>query len=238
MTSTASTQAVVIGDVAHHYGSRPVLRGITLELRAGTVGLLGPNGAGKTTLIRVLARSLVPSAGAVQYPAVDGDVDPVGYLPQEPALLWHFTAREFLEYVAWLRRVPARRASAAAQTALESVDLADRADEKIRGLSGGMRQRIGLAASIFNEPKLLLLDEPTNGLDLEQRMHFRQILRRLAPEAITVMSSHLTEDVAPVCDNIVVLREGRLAFCGSLQGCVTCPRMRRDRTSRMSTPPT
>jgi len=96
--------------------------------------------------------------------------------------------------------------------------LAARADEKIRRLSGGMRQRVGLAASVVNEPRLLLLDEPTNGLDLEQRLQFRELVRSLAPDAITIISSHLTEDLAPICDHVIVLREGRVAFHGTLRG--------------------
>ena len=210
-------RSLAVAGLSHRYGSRLALHGIALRLDPGTVGLLGPNGAGKTTLMRVLARSLRPTGGTVTYPAQEAGVDPVGYLPQEPTLLTHFTVREFVEYVAWLRRVPGGSASAATTRALDTVGLADRAGEKIRRLSGGMRQRVGLAASVVNEPRLLLLDEPTNGLDLEQRMQFRDLVRGLAPDAITIISSHLTDDVAPICDHVVVLRDGRVAFEGTLR---------------------
>jgi ABC-2 type transport system ATP-binding protein len=203
--------------LSHRFGRRQVLRDVTFSLTPGVVGLLGPNGAGKSTLIRLLARSLVPTGGSVSRPTRRDGVDPVGYLPQEPALLRHLTGREFVEYVAWLRRVPAADAARASARALEAVGLADRADERIRRLSGGMRQRVGLAASVVNEPCLLLLDEPTNGLDVEQRLLFREMVRALAPGAITVISSHLTEDLVPVCDHVVVLREGTVAFDGTLQ---------------------
>lgn len=217
MTTGEITTRLFVRGLGHRYGSKDVLRGVSLELKPGIVGLLGPNGAGKTTFLRVLARTLTPTSGEIEYPDLPGDVDRVGYLPQEPAVLRHFTALEFLEYVAWLRRIPSSNATQAARDALGAVDLLDRANEKIRRLSGGMRQRVGLAASIVNAPQLLLLDEPTNGLDLEQRLHFREIVRQLSPGAITVISSHLTEDVAPVCDYVVVMRDGCVVFSGSLQ---------------------
>ncbi len=223
MTVVEQTTSLRVHGLAHSYGSRDVLRDVSFELSPGTVGLLGANGAGKTTLIRVLARTLNPSTGQIGYPDLPGGIDPVGYLPQEPAVLRHFTALEFLEYVAWLRRMPSTDATRAAREALATVDLIDRENERIRSLSGGMRQRVGLAASIVNTPRLLLLDEPTNGLDLEQRMHFRQIVRRLSPGAITIISSHLTEDIAPVCDHVVVMRDGRVAFSGSLQAMCHLP---------------
>lgn len=223
MTVAELTTSLRVRGLAHRYGSRDVLRDVSLELNPGTVGLLGPNGAGKTTLIRVLARTLTPASGEIDYPDLPGDVDRVGYLPQEPAVLRHFTALEFLEYVAWLRRIPCADATKATRDALAAVDLLDRANEKIRRLSGGMRQRVGLAASIVNAPRLLLLDEPTNGLDLEQRMHFRQIVRQLSPGSITVISSHLTEDIAPVCDYVVVMRDGCVVFSGSLRAMCHLP---------------
>ncbi|MFF0778751.1 ATP-binding cassette domain-containing protein [Streptomyces sp. NPDC003720] len=199
------------------------LDGVDLDLGTGVHGLLGPNGAGKTSLIRVLATVARPSAGRVEIlgqdtaghrgrSAVRRDL---GYLPQEFGYYPGFTVREFVGYVAWLKEMPAARVPAAVAEAVARVGLADRADAKIRTLSGGMVRRVGIAQAIVNEPGVLLLDEPTAGLDPEQRVEFRELLRELGASATVVVSTHLVEDVAAACTEVTLLDGGRIAYRGT-----------------------
>ncbi|MFF7636902.1 ABC transporter ATP-binding protein [Kitasatospora sp. NPDC008050] len=199
--------------------------GLDLALGTGTHGLLGPNGAGKTTLIRSLATVLRPAEGELELCGrpVNGMGDlralrrRIGYLPQEFGYYKRFTVREFVEYMAWLKEVPKADIPAAVQRAVERVGLADRADHRMKTLSGGMVRRAGIAQAIVNDPTLLLLDEPTAGLDPAQRLRFRELLQELGREACVVVSTHLVEDVAAACSDVVLFAEGRLVFQGTPQ---------------------
>ena len=137
-------------------------------------------------------------------------------MPQLFGFYPRFTVREFVEYMAWLKEMPARDIPAAVQRAIDRVDLADRADDRMRTLSGGMVRRVGLAQAIVNDPELLLLDEPTAGLDPEQRMAFRALLRQLGADTCVVVSTHLVEDVAAACTGVVLMDEARIVFRGGL----------------------
>ena len=199
------------------------LDSVDLALGTGVHGLLGPNGAGKTSLIRVLATVARPSAGRVELLGRDtagrralGEIRAhLGYLPQEFGYYPGFTVREFVAYVAWLKELPAAEAPAAVERAVARVGLADRADAKVRTLSGGMVRRLGVAQAIVNEPDLLLLDEPTAGLDPEQRVEFRELLRELGASATVMVSTHLVEDVAAACTEVTLLDAGRVAYRGT-----------------------
>jgi len=201
------------------------LSDLDLSLSTGVHGLLGPNGAGKTTLIRVLATVLAPDRGElsllgrdVRHRSERTEVRRrLGYLPQ--ALGHHpgFTVREFVEYVGWLKQMPSSEVSRAATTALERVDLLDRAGSRMRSLSGGMLRRAGIAQAIVNEPELLLLDEPTAGLDPEQRVGFRALLRELGTRSTVVVSTHLVEDVASACTRVALADAGRVVWTGTPQ---------------------
>ena len=196
---------------------RRVLEPFTAEFPPGVNGLIGPNGAGKTTLLRVLATVTAPTSGTVQWPATDlreirrG----IGYLPQDFGHYPRFTAWEFVEHFAWLKEIPAADLPGAVDRALERVGLADRADERLGRLSGGMRQRVGIAQAIVNRPAVLLLDEPDAGLDPEQRADFRVLLRELGQESCVVVSTHVIEDVEKACDRVWVLDGGREVFSGT-----------------------
>ncbi|HEX6351633.1 ABC transporter ATP-binding protein [Actinophytocola sp.] len=197
-------------------GRRMAVDGVDLALTTGVHGLLGPNGAGKTTLIRALATVLRPSGGtlALLGGAKQRDVRRrLGYLPQEFGFYRRFTVREFVEYVAWLKEMPKAEIPGAVQRAIERVGLAGRADAKLKTLSGGMIRRAGLAQALVNDPAILLLDEPTAGLDPAQRMQFRQLLREL-DDTCVVVSTHLVEDVAAACTDVVLIDEGRVVFQG------------------------
>ncbi|WP_234535901.1 ABC transporter ATP-binding protein [Streptomyces shenzhenensis] len=212
----------VTGLRVRHRGT-VALDSVDLTLGTGVHGLLGPNGAGKTSLIRVLATVARPSAGRVELLGRDtagrralGEVRArLGYLPQEFGYYPGFTVREFVAYVAWLKELPAAGTPAAVERAVARVGLADRADAKVRTLSGGMVRRLGVAQAIVNEPDLLLLDEPTAGLDPEQRVEFRELLRELGASTTVVVSTHLVEDVAAACTEVTLLDAGRVAYRGT-----------------------
>ncbi len=206
-------------DLRVRAGRQMAVDGVDLALTTGVHGLLGPNGAGKTTLIRALATVLRPSGGTLELlgGATQRDVRRrLGYLPQEFGFYRRFTVREFVEYVAWLKEMPKGEIPGAVQRAIERVGLAERADAKLKTLSGGMIRRAGIAQAIVNDPAILLLDEPTSGLDPAQRMQFRQLLRELADTCV-VVSTHLVEDVAAACTDVVLIDRGRIVFQGATE---------------------
>jgi ABC-2 type transport system ATP-binding protein len=204
-------------------GRRIAVDGLDLSLGTGVHGLLGANGAGKTTLMRALATVVRPADGDLYLlgQSVRGRLDlralrrAIGYLPQEFGFYPRFTVREFVEYMAWLKEVPGRDAPGAVQRAIERVGLADRADDRMKTLSGGMLRRAGIAQAIVNDPEVLLLDEPTVGLDPEQRVAFRELLRELGGDSCVLVSTHLVEDVVAACTDVVLVDAGRLVFQGT-----------------------
>ncbi|MFB7831635.1 ABC transporter ATP-binding protein [Streptomyces sp. NPDC056056] len=215
--------AVAVSGLTVRHRRTVALDRLDLSLGPGVHGLLGPNGAGKTSLIRVLATVAAPSSGRVELLGGDatrhrertGIRRRLGYLPQDFGFYPAFTVREFVAYVAWLKEVPAERVPAAVEHAVARVGLGDRIDARMKTLSGGMVRRAGIAQAIVNEPDLLLLDEPTAGLDPEQRVDFRALLKELGTEATVVVSTHLVEDVAAACTDVALIESGRLAFQGS-----------------------
>ena len=215
--------SVRVEELVVAYRRRRVLDGLDLALDRGVHGLLGPNGAGKTTLVRVLTTVLRAQGGQVRLLGQDvsgreGRTQVrrrLGYLPQQLGYFPGFTVREFVEYMAWLKEVPAARVPSAVDEALERVDLSARAGSRMRTLSGGMLRRAGIAQAIVNDPELLLLDEPTAGLDPEQRVGFRALLRELGADTTVVVSTHLVEDVASACTGVALLDAGRVVFTGT-----------------------
>jgi ABC-type multidrug transport system ATPase subunit len=203
------------------------VNGMNMSLGTGVHGLLGPNGAGKSTLIRALATVLRPAAGelSVLGTPVGTGVGTgtglrelrrrIGYLPQDFGYYKRFTVREFVEYLAWLKEMPSAGIPAAVQRAIERVGLADRADSKMKTLSGGMVRRVGIAQAIVNDPDVLLLDEPTAGLDPAQRVRFRELMQQLGQDACVLISTHLVEDVATACTDVVLMAKGQLVFKGT-----------------------
>ncbi|MFJ7417369.1 ABC transporter ATP-binding protein [Streptomyces uncialis] len=202
------------------------LDGVDLAFGTGVHGLLGPNGAGKTSLIRVLATVAAPSSGRVvllgddvSSPAGRSAVRRrLGYLPQEFGYYPGFTVREFVGYVAWLKEMPRDTVPAAVERAVRRVGLGERIDDRVRTLSGGMVRRVGIAQAVVNDPELLLLDEPTAGLDPEQRVEFRALLRELGGTTTVIVSTHLVEDVAAACSQVALIDSGRVAYRGTTEG--------------------
>jgi ABC-2 type transport system ATP-binding protein len=209
--------------LAQRFGRTRVIDGLDLEVGTGVFGLLGPNGAGKTTLLRTLATVLVPAAGRLRLlghdPLDAGERRAIrrrlGYLPQALGYYPNFTVAEFVEYFALLKEVPTPRVNAAVARAIERVGLGDRARSKLKTLSGGMLRRVGIAQAIVNEPALLLLDEPTAGLDPEQRVGFRALLREIGATGTVVVSTHLVEDVGAACTEVALMDGGRIVFRGT-----------------------
>jgi ABC-2 type transport system ATP-binding protein len=204
-------------------GRRVAVNGLTLSMGTGVHGVLGPNGAGKTTLIRALATVIRPADGVLELLGQPASARAglrdlrrkIGYLPQNFGYYPRFTVREFVEYMGWLKEMPKTDIAGAVQRAIDRVGLADRAEDKLKTLSGGMLRRVGVAQAIVNDPAVLLLDEPTVGLDPAQRLQFRDLLRQLGTDTCVVVSTHLVEDVAAACSDVVLVDEGRLVFQGT-----------------------
>jgi len=214
---------VDISDLTRRFGRRTAVDGVSLHAGTGVFGLLGPNGAGKTTLLRTMATVIPPTSGTVRLLGRDPAQHPqrreirrrLGYLPQTLGYYPGFTVAEFVEYFALLKEVPAKAVPAAVATAIERVGLGDRARSKLRTLSGGMLRRAGIAQAIVNQPELLLLDEPTAGLDPEQRVEFRALLREVGRRSTVVVSTHLVEDVGAACSQVALMNSGRVVFQGT-----------------------
>ena len=214
---------VEITGLTRRFGSVTAVAGVDLQAGPGVFGLLGPNGAGKTSLLRMMATAIRPTSGTLRLLGRDpGAYGPrreirrrLGYLPQSLGYYPGFTVAEFVEYFALLKEVPAAQIPAAVAVAIERVELGGEARTKLRALSGGMLRRVGIAQAIVNEPELLLLDEPTAGLDPEQRMTFRALLRDLGQHATVVVSTHLVEDVGAACTEVALMDAGKIVFQGT-----------------------
>jgi ABC-type multidrug transport system ATPase subunit len=214
---------VEIVDLTRRFGRTQAVAGVSLQAGPGVFGLLGPNGAGKTSLLRMLATVIQPSSGTLRLLGRDpGSYGPrreirrrLGYLPQNLGYYPGFTVAEFVEYFALLKDMPPGRVPAAVAAAVERTGLGDKARAKLRTLSGGMLRRTGIAQAIVNEPDLLLLDEPTAGLDPEQRVAFRAMLRSFGETATVIVSTHLVEDVGVACTKVALMNQGKILFYGT-----------------------
>ncbi|MFC4102186.1 ABC transporter ATP-binding protein [Paenibacillus xanthanilyticus] len=210
--------------VTKRFGRREVLQRTDLSLENGVIGLLGPNGAGKTTLLRLLATVYEPTAGSIRLNGISWSGQPeearkrLGYLPQHVGLFPALSAHEYLDYVAILRGMASgKERGERIRQVLREVNLEEQAATKIRKFSGGMKQRLGIAQAIIHDPELLLVDEPTAGLDPEERLRFRGLVRRLAERRIVLLSTHIMEDVSMTCDSVCMMKQGRLQYFGALE---------------------
>jgi ABC-2 type transport system ATP-binding protein len=191
------------------------LRDFDLELSPGVIGLLGPNGAGKSTLMRMLATITQPTEGIIKWNEVDIVKSPdtlrevLGYLPQDFGVYPNLTGLEFLEYMAAIKGMDSRTARNRIEELLVVVNLVNAAKRPLGGYSGGMKQRVGIAQALLNDPQLLIVDEPTVGLDPEERVRFRNLLSDLAGERIILLSTHIVSDVEATATEIVIINKGR-----------------------------
>ena len=202
-------------------GGHRAVDGVGMRLGAGVVGLLGPNGAGKSSLMRVLATLARASSGRVTWRGEDIARRPdalraeLGYLPQDFGVYDALSAREFLAFLAAVKGLPARRVGERVDECLAMVGLSDAAERRLGGFSGGMRQRVGIAQALLNDPRLLIVDEPTVGLDPEERARFRHLLAELAADRLVILSTHIVSDIEASAGELAVLVGGRLRFHGA-----------------------
>lgn len=210
--------------VSFSYGRHRVLNDIDVNLDYGVTGILGPNGAGKTTMLQLLTLNLWPKIGSITINGVTVTNEAqarkcrglIGYLPQRFEVMSLRSVRANVEFAAWAHGVPTEDCARAADHAIERVGLGDRKNTRAFRLSGGMRQRLGLACVIAHEPKILILDEPTVGIDPVQRSRMRKLFRELSADSVVLLSTHLVDDVTHVCDRVLVLNQGVVRFDGTV----------------------
>lgn len=195
---------------------KKALQDVSLTLEAGVYALFGENGAGKTTLMKILAGLLRPTKGIIQ---IDGEVisplddkyrERIGYLPQETPIYGDFTATQFLSYLATIKGVSKVDVASRVEQALSDVNLSEHKNQKLRRFSGGMRRRVGIAQLLLNDPDFLIIDEPTAGLDPKERIHFRNVIAKIARKRIVLLSTHIVSDVGSIAKEIILMRQGKV----------------------------
>ena len=210
-----------ISRVTKQFSAKIAVDKVSLEMKPGVYGLLGANGAGKTTLLRMICGVLSPDSGEISLDRFSVKEEEyrncLGYLPQEFGYYPNFTAWDFMMYMAALKGIPRNRAKVRIEKLLEAVNLKGSEKKKIAVFSGGMKQRLGIAQTLLNNPKLLVLDEPTAGLDPKERVKFRNMISRLGQDRIVILSTHIVSDIEYIADEILLMKEGSILQKGSLQ---------------------
>lgn len=205
-----------------HYGSKIAVDQVSAILKPGVYGLLGANGAGKTTLMRMLCAVLESTSGEVFFDgkeiiSMGADYRNVlGYLPQDFGYYPGYTAGEFLLYIAALKGIPRNIAGKRVKELLEVVGLSHVAGKKVKTFSGGMKQRVGIAQALLNNPEILILDEPTAGLDPKERVRFRNLLSDYAGDKIVILSTHIVSDVEAIADEVLLMKKGKFVLKGTV----------------------
>jgi len=196
------------------------LEDYSITIEKGILGLLGPNGAGKSTLMKIIATISKPTSGTVFLNGKDIVKNPdyirkmLGYLPQDFGVYPNLNAYEFLGYIAAMKGVGGKGLKQRIEMLLDGVNLTADAKKPIGTYSGGMKQRIGIAQALLNDPKVLIFDEPTVGLDPEERVRFRQLIASLAEDCIIILSSHIISDIETIADEVAIMDNGRLVTKG------------------------
>ena len=205
---------LTVRGLTKQYKDKCAVNRVNLRLTEGINGLLGANGAGKTTLMRMLCGILKPTAGSIALDGVDVSSEDyravLGYLPQDFGYYPDFTGLDFLLYLAGLKGLSRSHAKRKARELLELVSLKDAGKKKIKTYSGGMKQRLGIAQALLNDPSLLIVDEPTAGLDPKERVRFRKLIAGLGQDTIVLLSTHIVSDVEKIADHMLMMSEGRI----------------------------
>ena len=214
---------LVVNNVSKKYGSFYALKDINLEFNNGVYALLAPNGAGKTTLIKLLTTLIFPTSGEILYKgtdivSLDGEYrDIIGNLPQDFGYYRNYTPRKFLLYLAALKGIKKEDAVEKVKEVLKVVSLENVENKKMKGFSGGMIQRVGIAQALLNDPKILILDEPTAGLDPKERVRFRNLLSDLSRDRIVIISTHIVSDIEFISNEVIMIKDHKVLYKDSIE---------------------
>lgn len=213
---------IVIKNLSKNYGRKAALKNVSVTIHSGMYGLLGRNGAGKTSLMRILATLSVPSGGEVSMNGIPinetGKIrEIVGYLSQNFSFYRNMSVYDAMDYLGLLSNLPDKIRKERIALLLEQVNLKENMRTKIKALSGGMKQRLGIAQALLHDPQILIVDEPTAGLDPEERIRFRNMLSEFAEDRIVILSTHISSDVETSCENIGVLDNGKIIWNGAAE---------------------
>ena len=213
---------IVIKNLSKNYGRKAALKNVSVTIHSGMYGLLGRNGAGKTSLMRILATLSVPSGGEVSMNGIPinetGKIrEIVGYLSQNFSFYRNMSVYDAMDYLGLLSNLPDKIRKERIASLLEQVNLKENMRTKIKALSGGMKQRLGIAQALLHDPQILIVDEPTAGLDPEERIRFRNLLSEFAEDRIVILSTHISSDVEASCENIGVLDNGKMIWNGATE---------------------
>lgn len=216
---------LIFDRVTKQYKNKIAVDRVSLSLKKGVYGLLGANGAGKTTLMRMMCGVLKPDSGEIFYNGMKVEEeryrDILGYLPQEFGYYPEFTAMDFLMYLSSLKGIPKKSAKEKTKELLELVGLTQVEKKRIKTFSGGMKQRLGIAQALLNNPQVLVLDEPTAGLDPKERVKFRNLISSLGKDRIVLLSTHIVSDIEYIADIILLMKDGNIIHKGSLEEIIT-----------------
>ena len=213
---------IVIKNLSKNYGRKAALKNVSVTIHSGMYGLLGRNGAGKTSLMRILATLSVPSGGEVSMNGIPinetGKIrEIVGYLSQNFSFYRNMSVYDAMDYLGLLSNLPDKIRKERIASLLEQVNLKENMRTKIKALSGGMKQRLGIAQALLHDPQILIVDAPTAGLDPEERIRFRNMLSEFAEDRIVILSTHISSDVETSCENIGVLDNGKMIWNGAAE---------------------
>lgn len=204
--------------ITKQYNNKIAVDRMSFTLTRGVTGLLGANGAGKTTLMRILCGILIPDSGTVTCDGMDVETEEyremLGYLPQEFGYYPEFSGRDFLLYMSAVKGMRKKEALKKTEELIELVGLKDAGRKKVRTYSGGMKQRLGIAQALLNDPQILIMDEPTAGLDPQERIRFRNLIAAIGKDRIVLLSTHIVSDLEHIADRLMIMKEGRLLWQG------------------------
>lgn len=214
---------LVLENISKKYDKKYALKNLNLEFENGVYGILGANGAGKTTLISIITGIIQQTSGNIKFDGQDINkmgvkyLDMIGYLPQYTQFYPNFRVKEFLMYMCSIKGISKKKSLEIIPLIIDKVNLTEHIDKKISELSGGMKQRLGIAQALLNDPKILVLDEPTAGLDPGERIRFRNIISSIAKNRIVLISTHIVSDIEYIANKIVMLQEGTLNRMGTVE---------------------
>lgn len=209
---------LILDGVSKQYKDKTAVEHLDVTLESGVIGLLGANGAGKTTLMRMICGIIKPSTGKISFDGMDVSDemyrDALGYLPQDFGYYPGFSGKEFLLYMAALKGLDNQNAKRKCEELLQIVGLEEVQKKKIKTYSGGMKQRLGIAQALLNNPKMIILDEPTAGLDPKERVRFRNLIAEIGKDNIVILSTHIVSDIEHIADRVLMMKEGKVIYDG------------------------